>query len=380
MQPHAYLRNRPLGVALFEKGRYTEAKEALLQSIEIFRGAKNREEEINSLFRLINIYWGVDDYVQASQYVELAVELCQTFGNKFYRAGGTYLLAHDHLTNSRFAEAEIAFQKALKSFEKMNHKRFTYLCLSSLREIYSYRGRLREAEALSKQLIDVFHKRGMAGVEASHIPGLGNVYLEIDNLEKAELCYFSALKTFSKLNQHLQLPLALLRLSELALKKGELQKALGYAMQAKKAVGTERVRRSQVHRTLGMCHAALGHIEKASEWFDKGIAALKDRPGFHLALALLDAGKFHTSTGEYDSAEKQLGRAVEMLEKMGADHYLKKAQQAWSELMDAREKKMRAKKKREQRRPRLRRTGRRNGRGYRTGIKPEHRPTARRNR
>ena len=220
----------------------------------------------------------------------------------------------------------------------MEDRQRTYGCLSSLREIYTYRGRFRDAEKLNRQIVDTYRERGDISSVAYHTLDLGYIYFESGDLTKAESHYLSALETLSELKQYRKLQLAHTRLSELYLKQGDAEKALDYATRAKEMDGSEPVRRSQVCRVLAMSFAALGRHDEASEWFDSSLEALKDRPGFQLARALLETGKFHLATGAYDVAEAHLGRAVDMFEQMGADHFLHKAQQAWRDLVELRDK------------------------------------------
>ena len=325
---------RNLGVTLMSGGKYQEAEKAFLQSAEIFGKQEDRPAEIATLFKLVNLYWVTGNSREASQCVQSTVKLCQATGDDFYLAGGAYLLAHDHLTNSRFFKAEAVFQDALRRYEKLGDERYIHACLMSLQEIYTYRGQLQKAEALLKRAIEAYCNQGIIAT-ASYTLDLGYVYFESGDSQQAETCYLSALKDLIELGNQRKLSLAHVRLSELALAKGDVHKALDYAEKAQEQLGSEPVRQSQVYRVLGRCHAALGQSEKALEMFEKGIAALEEHPGVHLALALLDAGEFHLSLQTYDTAKAQLGNAIEMLRHMGADHFLKKAQAAWENLMEA---------------------------------------------
>ena len=112
--------------------------------------------------------------------------------------------------------------------------------------------------------------------------------------------------------------------------------AIDHAQLALKAAGSDKEKVGQVYRILGMIHNSLGHPEKTSTYFADSITSCNDRPGLRLAQSLLESGKFHTSIGKLEIAEEQLGRTIEMLKEMGADHFLQKAQKAWKELMDLR--------------------------------------------
>ena len=322
-----------LGWTLSIKGKYFEAEEQFLQALKYNEQLQDKKIQLRSQTSLINIYWQTGQYLKATQFVKATVSLCQKYGDAFHQALGHYLEAHDHLTNCRFAEAETAFQTALIAFETIHRdERYIHMCQSSLREIYTYRGRFEEAEVLSKKTIDACRKMGSINAESYETLDLGYIYAEQNKVEQSEACYFSALDTLLKSNQRQKLPLVYTRLSELYIKKGDFQKALNFATQAKEILGPEPLRRCQVYRALGMVHAALGATEEAASHFDKSIDALKDMSNFQQALSLFESGRFHGVLNNMAHAETQLGKAIEMFQNMGADHFLQKAQLAWQYL------------------------------------------------
>jgi len=327
---------RNLGIGLMRAGRYGESLAALRESLEVSRAAGSDREIIASRFQLANLCWLTGRMSDATEHVADAAEACEAVGDALYRAGGTYLLAHDHLTNSRLKEAETGFGNALEAFVELGDSRYVNACRMSLQEVYTYQGRLETAEALLDSAVEAYRSQGLSGVAGCELD-LGYVRFLSGNREGARTCYNSACRQLDASTNRRKLALAHVRMSELALAEGDASEALAHAVKAGDVGSSDAIRVSQVQRALGKAQATAGRRKAAEKAFRAAVEAVRGRPGVHLALALLDAGAFHTSAGSLQLAEDCLGRAVGMLEAMGAHQFLQVARVAWEELMDAKE-------------------------------------------
>jgi hypothetical protein len=66
--------------------------------------------------------------------------------------------------------------------------------------------------------------------------------------------------------------------------------------------------------------------------------------GFHFSLALFESGTFYFESGQQEIAKTQVGQALDMFKKMGATHFLKKAQKVWDRIEDKKTAKITVKK------------------------------------
>ncbi|MBT4137155.1 MAG: protein kinase, partial [Candidatus Latescibacteria bacterium] len=322
-------------VHLMVDGKFDEVEKLIKRALENIKEPQFDKVKIQLYIALSQFYWAKGEYGEATKCNEAIVDICQNAIEPFYKTFGYYIMGHDHLSNSRFGAAETAFLTALTEFESLHKdRRYILGCRAALREIYTYRGRFREAETFSKQIIENAQNTGIKIAEMYETIDLGYIFFEQDKFDQAELCYFKVIEIFKKTKDNNKLCQAYVRLSELYLKLDDSDKALRYAHDAEKIMSPNLTRQSQVYRALGKSHAALDDFDQAESCFEKSRTLLENVQGCHFALALFEFGTFYFNIGKYKIAEEQVGQAMQLFQKMGANHFLGKAQKVWDRMID----------------------------------------------
>jgi tetratricopeptide (TPR) repeat protein len=334
-----------LAAPLLVEGNLKEAEKLLKNALQNLNDPQYDLVKISLYLCRAQVCWANGQYEKATQFNTDAVGICQNLPQPFYRVFGDYILGHDHLTNSRFGASEIAFSKALTEYETvLKDKRYTNLCRAALREIYTYRGHFLKAEEFSQQIIDNANNAGIKSLAMYEMVDLGYIYFEQDKLDEAESCYLRVIELYKQVGDNHKLCLAYVRLAELYHKLDDLDKSLVYALDAEKIKSPNLTRQSQVYRALGKVYAALGNTNKAKGYFEKSKDVLETVQGFHFALALFESGTFYFESGQQEIAKTQVGQALDMFKKMGATHFLKKAQKVWDRIEDKKTAKITVKK------------------------------------
>ena len=94
-------------------GRFEEAEKLLNGALIRVSDPQYDTVRMHLYLSLVQVYWATGRNGEATACSELVVGICQNSVQPLHRTYGHFVLGHDYLANSKYAQAEKAFRIAI---------------------------------------------------------------------------------------------------------------------------------------------------------------------------------------------------------------------------------------------------------------------------
>ncbi|WP_333143522.1 CHAT domain-containing tetratricopeptide repeat protein [Microcoleus sp. B13-B6] len=164
-------------------GKYARSLEDLGKVLEIMRSIPNREGEAMALRQLGLLHRALGNYEQSLNLLEQQLELVRSLGNQKLVWEALNDLGLVYFDLSQYEKAAEAWEEQLRITKSLGNDEGTQFALSNLGMLEATRRNYQKAIEYYEQASEISVARG--GLKGSIDPGLGLVYLEMGNYEKA---------------------------------------------------------------------------------------------------------------------------------------------------------------------------------------------------
>ena len=173
-----------------------------------------------------------DEYEKSLEYFQAALSLNRELGDT-NEMGSCYIgIGILYIVQGNEKEAEDYLLKAIESFKSVGNAGREYLTILNLGGLYRENGDYEKSIEFSLKARDYFLANGPEIRLAIAYYNLGVAYYELNQLEESKLQYLLGYEIFERLGDKMRNSGIIMRLSEIALKQGQLDVALSNAKQA----------------------------------------------------------------------------------------------------------------------------------------------------
>ncbi len=268
-----------IGILYNQLGKYQSALDYLMQALkmETERGSKHGEETI--YVNMGNIYSALDKNYDAMKYYASALKIARQTGNKESEGICLNNIGLKYDTLGEYHKALKFLEEATAITRDIGDKRTEAAALTGQGQVHQHLGEYQKAKAFYDQAMQIGYEQNVVWVKFGTLISQGEFYLLLNEHEKAKK-YIDAAYELSK----------------------------------------EVVARSYMATTLGlMCDYYLQteHLEE----FERTIKKLDEyseirTEGQNAAIALM-LGRYYIMVKDYDAADRQLRRSLEVFKKAG---------------------------------------------------------------
>jgi predicted ATPase len=350
---------RAVGNIYLGKGEYDDALRYYEKSLDVMEDIEYQHGTAAALNNIGNVYFTKGEMDKALEYYEKCYRIIRLIGDKSGISLSLNNIGVIYENKRDLGKALEYHKQSLEIRERIGDKRGISFSLGNIGIVYQYMGQLEKALEYHERSREVFEKTGQKWGLARSLGNIGIVHTMKGELDKA-LDYFRQSYEIDKsLGDKRSIALSLGKIGGLHKLKGELNEALELQQQsldiseeigekqllvhnhcglaevhlalgenrtalehARKAgeisadIGAENLKGSS-HRTLGMVHRENESWDMSVEEFEKGRTILeKVGDKGELAKLYYEYGLLWKTQGNADKARENIGKALEMFEKM----------------------------------------------------------------
>jgi class 3 adenylate cyclase/tetratricopeptide (TPR) repeat protein len=217
-----------LGTVLYFLGNHEEAQRHLEQAREIRHVLGNRRGEAISLNNLAGVYHALGDFAQAKVFSEQALAIYQSIGDRRNEAQGLSNLGNIYHALGELETTIKHHEQALTIFKVINDRRGEAVANENLGLIFHELGDNMRAKAYCEQALEIERDIGDQESEGYSLTYLGLALEGLGNLEAAHNAYQEALHLRREIGQTAHAIDDLAGLARVALAQGQVDKARTY--------------------------------------------------------------------------------------------------------------------------------------------------------
>ncbi len=315
------------------------AEEYMLKALQLYRELGDFDGEIQALGGLAYLCDVSGRHEEAIVYMRREIEKRHMLGDPPKDVFIQGREGQAALMGFRFETAKAHLKAAVKTSQQLGLEHYRIGALNLLQRVYFYLGDLHRSEAVCKEVIGEWQKRGFIHWEAANFLWLGELALERGDfagaLEYAETSIERFLQTPRKDYIYRAYAIA----ATAAAKMGDTEIALEWAEKASE--GTQQTSGMYtgilplVHCGIGVALAQAGRITEAEEAFEQAIECRRESKGDHWARALLMAGEFYLQRDDVPKAQAHLKAAKQAFKEMEMSYFLEKTQVLLNQLRES---------------------------------------------
>lgn len=227
-----YLAEERLGHAEMNLANYKAALVHYTSAFHYYEKTGNKGRMASTLNRMGESVRLMDDYELALEYLQQSLTLNQELKDT-NEVGSAYIsIGILYAMQGNKKEAENYFLKATESFKSIGNTAREYLTILNLGGLYREMQEYDKSIAYSEKARDYFKETGNDRRLAIAYYNLGVAYFEMNKLEDSKREYERCLVIFERLGDNLRINGTNMRLSEIALKQGDLAVALVLAQKS----------------------------------------------------------------------------------------------------------------------------------------------------
>jgi len=227
-----YLAEERLGHAEMNLANYKAALVHYTSAFHYYEKTGNKSGMASTLNRMGESVRLMDDYELALEYLQQSLTLNQELKDT-NEVGSAYIsIGILYAMQGNKKEAENYFLKATESFKSIGNTAREYLTILNLGGLYREMQEYDKSIAYSEKARDYFKETGNDRRLAIAYYNLGVAYFEMNKLEDSKREYERCLVIFERLGDNLRIYGTNMRLSEIALKQGDLAVALVLAQKS----------------------------------------------------------------------------------------------------------------------------------------------------
>lgn len=306
-----------------EQGRWTEAEQCYVESLEVMREYGDRTGECRTLNNLACVRLRQRLFPEAEEALRSCVDLARELGDQGTEARALMNLGLCHGMQRRREEAERYYTRSIRVRERIGDRGGMALCMRYLGVLLEEHGEAAEAERWLKDSLETSEERADPRGQAHAHKALGRLHHARGSDEAAETHYRKALELFVSLGDRVQEAQILSNLGVLNQKQHQNSRAERFhrsSLNLLKDAGEEglalraRINFATYLLTMGESGAARKVLEECFEASRHG----RDDAAYGATMANL--ALLFDSGGEWAAAVNVARKALAALEKAGQPH------------------------------------------------------------
>jgi|GEM_PF-1435369 len=293
----------------------------LTQGARLFHQLKDDAREAESLLKLAEVYYWIDDYSNSAEHFKHALKHYTETGNLSKVAICQQRLGDVYIQLSETKQAEERYRQALRAYQKQKQKSGTAACIRSLGDVARLTGNLTSAERRYRAALPLYREQKDRVGEANCIQNIGDILLHQGQYRQAQILYSEALEIYQQVANQLG--------------KANCLQGLGHAARLQGSLGEARERYTEameVYCAIGYrlgeaaCIESLGDLARRREEFDESEKQYLEALSMYRSLrnklgeanAYYGLGEMFFQKGEYETAGQSFRRAEAIYRKTEA--------------------------------------------------------------
>jgi tetratricopeptide (TPR) repeat protein len=188
-----------LGLIQLRFGRLEEAKDTLLQALQVNEAVAAWEDRAGNEMNLAGVYQELGDQQSAEKLLEKAVHFYRRSGNLDGLATGLANLANVAFRQGDLGRAEELFKEALDADRRLGKQQGVAHRYRGLGAVYAESGRFEEAEEMLRQALDIDQRLGYQPGVAVSLENLGIIAEKQNEGHRARALWTRALALYSEM-------------------------------------------------------------------------------------------------------------------------------------------------------------------------------------
>ncbi|MGZ3630746.1 MAG: tetratricopeptide repeat protein [Ktedonobacteraceae bacterium] len=213
-----------LGSVVGSRGDYNQEKVYLQEALAIARQIGDREQICSILINLGVIAGEQGDYVQAEDYFQEGLSIAQQMRNPELMSALLSNLGEVAIAQENYVQAGVYSQEGLELARQIGHREWISVLLNNLGLAARRRGNNAQAKTYLQESLALAQEIGVPQMTANILCEYGNLYLDEQDAEAAELCFREVLAMISE-GDHDLIALAQYGLARSAFMQGHINEA-----------------------------------------------------------------------------------------------------------------------------------------------------------
>ncbi len=294
-----------LGMVEEARGEFSRARECYISARNIWQEVGYQQgvsAVLNQLGNIAGIEGRLEEAIDC--YQECARILASEGFDRFSQAVNYCNLGWVLMEAGRWEEAAENFYRTIAIAEQEKYDAIRWNAVNLLGELFLKRNRLDRAVELFSAVVDAGRRVETPGeVFRDGLVNLGEARFRQHNFAAAAQVYDEALGLCEKANDRLGMVVVLMRMAELALAQGELNRCEGLccrAMELAEGLGVKKAA-AEVFRVRALLEAEKGMAAAADDAFERALQLLADAAdSYEFARVQFQYGRFLVRSGRRD--------------------------------------------------------------------------------
>ncbi len=291
------------------------------QAAQLYEDLKRAQKQAESLARLAEVHYWIDDYNQSAIHYERAIQLYRQEKQALEQAACLQKKGDVHLQLAELPTAEECYQTALSIYREQDDLSGIAACIRSLGDYARLVGDYSLAENRYRSAAPIFKRaQDQLGI-ANCIQSMGDILLQQGEYRRAQLRYQEALPQYIQIENALGQADCLQGLAHSLRLQGDLlsaRKYYGRALESYRALGHRLGEASCIESIADLCRRLEDYIGSERGYMEalSIYRALKNRLGE--ANTYYGLGEMFLQKNERDTARQFFLRAEAIYKKAGA--------------------------------------------------------------
>ncbi|KAF5333849.1 hypothetical protein D9758_018203 [Tetrapyrgos nigripes] len=310
-----------LGDSLYHQERYTQSKQKVQQSKDLYEKIGDMRGVARSLQSLGNICTMLDQYSDAKVMLEQAKEQFEGVGSRLGAAQCLQSLGDICSMLDQYEDAKVMLEQAKEQFEGVGSRLGAAQCLQNLGDICRMMSQYEDAKVMLEQAKEQFEGVGSRLGAAQCLQSLGDICSMLDQYEDANVMLEQAKEQFEGVGSRVGAAQCLRSLGNICMMLSQYEDAKVMLEEAKEqfeGVG-DRLGAAQCLQSLGDICSMLDQYEDAKVMLEQATEQFEgvgDRLG--TAQCLQSLGDMCRVQRQYEDAKVMLEQAKEQFEGVGS--------------------------------------------------------------
>ena len=308
------------GVSFDVRGKYEEALNTYLKSLEIFKEIEDKKGIASCLMRIGVAYHRKGDIAKALDYHEQSLNIKEEIGDIQGIAKSLHNIALIYNQQGDYDKALDYYTQSLKIVEEIGDKRVMASSLNSIGNIYNQQGDYDKALDYYTQSLKILEEIGDKRVMASSLNNIGNIYLDQGDYDKAIDHNTQSLKIREEIGDKRGIAISLNSIGIIYKNQGDYDKAIDHYTQSLKIreeIGDKKGVANSLNN-IGNIYYDQGDYDKALDYYTQSLKIVEeigDKSG--MANSLNNIGIIYRRQGDYDKAMDYNTRSLKIREEIG---------------------------------------------------------------
>ncbi|MBN1327211.1 MAG: tetratricopeptide repeat-containing sensor histidine kinase [Candidatus Cloacimonetes bacterium] len=294
-----------------------------------------KDDKLQYLVELANIYIKVSDYREALKYIEQALELSREQSNKIYISRCLHTIGFIHKKMNNYRKALKFYEESLQLSRVLEDKRTSAADYNNIGIVFKEMGDYEKALSFYFKSLKLREEIGDEDDMANVINNIGIVYNLSGDTDKALEYFNRSLKLRMKSGIEDQIAASYNNLGNLYLKIKEFDKALvnySKSLDLKRAIGDKEGLAITLNN-IGVIHKILKDYDKALEYHKESLH-LKEEIGDESGIisTLINISNIYLALKQYEFAFSFVDRALKLARKYRKKRMIMECYETYSQL------------------------------------------------